>query len=227
MCYPPPWAKPHPHCYHGKNFQPKIHLNCFLNIRLSHAQTKSGSSSTDFFLVFLNFTPFATGKKKQPANSRKDLRKITPKFATFLGKIIETSISRLQVLASHKYIKGFQKKFTFLSVLQPDLAKSSCGGSPVHLPHEVEKKPCTAIFLIKLHAWGFTLHKQVLCEQHPCFHLMSWAREVSLTFQSFGSTAFALTKWLSPSPSVVSGVQPLASAPICHQGVTRFACSFA
>ncbi len=70
-------------------------------------------------------------------------KKNPPKSSHFQGKKChEFTMFRLQLLESRQQIMGFhkQKNTTCHSDLQPDLAKSSFGGSPVHQPHEIGGK---------------------------------------------------------------------------------------
>jgi hypothetical protein len=57
-----------------------------------------------------------------------------------VGKKVLIAIFGLQTLPYHQYIARVSKKIYFSLCRVASLAKSSCGGSPVHLHHEIEKR---------------------------------------------------------------------------------------
>ncbi len=93
-----------------------------------------------------SFSVFLGEKFRHSATQNKGLRLLQsilwgknppnlPHFQDFF--LLSCPYLDYQVLASRQYIMGFQKNSSRLSDAQPDFAKSSCGGSPVHLPHEL------------------------------------------------------------------------------------------
>jgi hypothetical protein len=67
-----------------------------------------------------------------------------------VGKKVQIAIFGLQTLPYHQYIARVSKKIYFSLCRVAKSGYSSCGGSPVHLHHEIEKNKNKKILLTML-----------------------------------------------------------------------------
>ncbi len=111
-----------------------------------------GSASILVLATFLKFdgasssVSFCLGELLSLGDKRKASATSTKDFSSKLGQILsgkKSEITRLDNMFQLEWfqnIAGFLIFSTFLFNLSPNLAKSSCGWSPDHLPHKIENR---------------------------------------------------------------------------------------